>query len=112
LNDTVPEKIREHFETTKNLLLYSWFVYRFIPVAEFHAATTLEYALKERTDGKIKGLYRLIDHAVSKGWVKNEGFSNWQHRERMRDVHWIIEIIKVFLLEQPILQWTSPNTSL
>jgi len=52
LNDTVPEKIREHFETTKNLLLYSWFVYRFIPVAEFHAATTLEYALKE---GGIRG---------------------------------------------------------
>jgi len=85
LHDGVPEKIREHFETTKNLLLYSWFVYRFIPVAEFHAATTLEFALKERTGGKIRGLYKLIDHAVSKGWVKNEGFSNWQHRERVRE---------------------------
>lgn len=85
LHSGVPEKIREHFETTKNLLLYSWFVYRFIPVAEFHAASTLEYALKHKTDGKIRGLYRLIDHAISQGWVKNEGFSVWQNSKRMND---------------------------
>lgn len=85
LHDGVPEKIRQHFETTKNLLLYSWFVYRFIPVAEFHAASTLEYALKIKTEGKMRGLYRLIDHAISKGWVKNEGFRAWNERERMRE---------------------------
>ena len=43
-----PEFIREHFETAKNLLLYAWFVYRFIPVAELHAYSTVEMALKER----------------------------------------------------------------
>ena len=85
LHDGVPEKIREHFETTKNILLYSWFVFRFIPVAEFHAATTLEYALKHKTEGKIRGLNRLIEHAISEGWVKNKGFNIWQHHERMRE---------------------------
>ena len=85
LHDSVPEEIQQHFETTKNLLLYSWFVYRFIPVAEFHAASTLEYALKIKTDGKVRGLYRLIDHAISKGWVKNEGFKAWDERERLHD---------------------------
>lgn len=85
LHDGVPEKIRQHFETTKNLLLYSWFVYRFIPIAEFHSATTLEYALKLKSGGKIRGLSSLIVHAISRGWVKNEGFSSWQNRERMRE---------------------------
>jgi len=85
LHKGVPEKVREHFETTKNLLLYSWFVYRFIPVAEFHAASTLEFALKLKTGGKIKGLSKLISHAVDEGWVKNQGFSVWQNRMRMAE---------------------------
>ena len=65
--------------------MYSWFVFRFIPVAEFHAASTLEFALKHKTEGKIRGLYRLIEHAISQGWVKNEGFSAWRNRKRMND---------------------------
>ncbi len=84
LHAAVPEEVRQHFETTRNLLLYSWFVYRFIPVAEFHAACTLEYALKIKTDGGIKGLYRLIEHAIEMGWVSERGFSGWHHRERTR----------------------------
>jgi hypothetical protein len=83
LHEGVPEKIREHFETTKNLLLYSWFVYRFMPVADFHAAVTLEYALKTKAEGKVRGLYNLIDHAIKNNWVRNEGFSVWRNKKRM-----------------------------
>jgi hypothetical protein len=48
LDNTVPEEIYTHFETARNLLLYAWFVYRFIPVAEMQAYSSLEFALRAR----------------------------------------------------------------
>ena len=48
LHQCVPEDIRIQFETTRNLYLYAWFVYRFYPVAELHAYTCLEFALRAR----------------------------------------------------------------
>ena len=42
----VPEGVRVTFETAKNLLLYSWFCYRFMQVAELHGLGTLEMALR------------------------------------------------------------------
>lgn len=33
LNDNVPEEVRSHFESARNLALYSWFVYSFNVVA-------------------------------------------------------------------------------
>jgi hypothetical protein len=47
LDRNIPEAIRIHFETAKNLYLYAWFVYRFHNVAEQQALTTLEFALRE-----------------------------------------------------------------
>jgi hypothetical protein len=83
LHEGVPEKVRTHFETTRNLFLYSWFVWRFRAVAEWHSCATLELALKIKTKGKIKYLPKLIDYAIENGLVKNEGFSVWQSaRER------------------------------
>jgi hypothetical protein len=64
LHKGVPEDIRVQFETTKNLYLYAWFVYRFYPVAEHHAYTCLELALHERFEpemlaaGEKKGEFR------------------------------------------------------
>jgi hypothetical protein len=53
LNDNVPEEIRSHFETAKNLIIYSWFVYSFNTVAALHALASLEMAVKAKTgDGK------------------------------------------------------------
>lgn len=78
LHEGVPEKVRTHFNTTRNLFLYSWFVWRFRAVALWHALATLELALKMKTEGKIKCLRKLIDHAIRNGWVKNENFSIWQ----------------------------------
>ena len=48
LGQSVPAHIRDHFVTAKNLLLYSWFVYRFIPVAQLHLYSCLEFALRDR----------------------------------------------------------------
>jgi hypothetical protein len=97
LHENVPDDIRVQFETTKNLYLYAWFVFRFYPVAEHHAYTCLELALRERfetemlTSGVIKkksefgpGLKRLLTYAVKSGYLKDENFSVWQQHTEMR----------------------------
>lgn len=84
LVETVPENIREHFETAKNLLLYAWFVYRFIPVAELHAYSTVEMALRGRASQaslKTKNFKALLKLAIDRGWIVDDGFSIVQ-RER------------------------------
>jgi hypothetical protein len=84
LNESVPENIQIHFEVAENLLLYSWFVYRFIAIAEMQAYATTEYALRERigsTVGKKAGLRRLLAKAVSTGLIEDNGF---QHYVRLR----------------------------
>lgn len=73
LTDKVPEDIQEHFETGRNLLLYSWYVYPFIAVAQLHFSICLEAALRQRlgiertNDGPGPGLKRLIEAARSEG---------------------------------------------
>lgn len=91
LHEKVPNDIRIQFDTTRNLYLYAWFVYRFYPVARGHAYTALEYALRERFEvdmvaaGTKKrphgpGLRELLDHASASGHLRNEHFENWRHR--------------------------------
>lgn len=90
LNDAVPENVRVQLETTKNLFLYAWFVYRFYPVAELHAHTCLELALRARfwndfPPGKHgPGLRRLLKHAVTEGVLKNENFDVWRRTTALR----------------------------
>lgn len=88
-NAAVPHSIRVHFETAKNLYLYSWFVYRFYPVAEQQALTSLEFALRERLlqageSGKgkrrIRGLAAQLQRARALGFIRNEGL---KIRERL-----------------------------
>ena len=77
------------FETARNVYLYSWFVYRFYPVAEHQSLACLELALRERLKeeirtGEIKGkrptLRPLLKYAIEHGLVKNEGFATWRNR--------------------------------
>lgn len=88
LADAVPAPIREHFNTGKNLLLYAWFVYRFIPVAELHVYSTVEMALRERAkrEGRPERLDRkgkavpwkfseLLQMAVKERWIVDDGFA-------------------------------------
>jgi hypothetical protein len=84
LNAGVPEDVAQHFETAKNLYLYSWFIYRFQPVAEFQCMASLEYALRERlaqeiSSGKVKYkmLRGLLEYAIQNGLIRRDGFARW-----------------------------------
>lgn len=66
----VPESVRVHFETAKNLYAYAWFVYRFHAVAEQQALTSLEFALRERLEGEVTQF-------PSKGKRRPNGLSGW-----------------------------------
>lgn len=94
LNPSVPEDILQHIETVKNLYLYSWFIYRFQPVAEMQSLACLEFALRVRLADEIKarklkekrpGLQRLMRYAIDHSLVKNEGFARWV---RAQDPEW------------------------
>lgn len=95
LHEGVPEDIRIQFETVKNLYLFSWFVYRFYPVAQHQAYACLELALRERFESELSpvgkkkqkfgpGLKRLLSYAVDKGYLKNENFELWRRRVTVR----------------------------
>jgi len=94
LAEYVPLDIRVQFETTKNLYLYAWFVFRFYPVAQHHALTCLELALKTRYSEEIPKKYyknskqpmlrSLLQYAVDKGDISQEGFSSWKHHAELR----------------------------
>lgn len=62
LSDKVPEPVRSHFETAKNLILYSWFVYYFNAVAAMQAFASLEMAVRAKTNATKKdNFYDLLD---------------------------------------------------
>lgn len=97
LSEPVPGMIREHFETARNLLLYSWFEYRFMQVAELHAFASVEFALQDNIPEKIRnekickkcgakkiGLKYYLDIAIKEGWIKDSGFRNYRRAEKER----------------------------
>jgi transcriptional regulator with XRE-family HTH domain len=79
LDEAVPESIRTLFNTARNVLLYSWQVYRFTVVAELQAYATLEYALRERmgiggnSDGP--GLAKLLKRAARERLLSDDTFA-------------------------------------
>lgn len=104
----VPEEVRIHFETAKNLYLYAWFVYRFHMAAEQYVCSTLELALRERLvevlviarDAKRSpGLSKMLKLARNSGLVNNERFigrekwvmhrahERFSHEEMLRMIH-------------------------
>ena len=102
LHEKVPNEIRIQFETSKNLYLYSWFVYRFYPVTLQHAYTCLEYALRERFEAEMiekgerkqefgPGLKRLLSYAVENEYLRDENFKVWrrltENRARYRTIN-------------------------
>lgn len=84
LSVNVPDKIKSHFATALNLLVYSWFYYPFNVTAQFMAYTTVELALKEKYGVKRyskKSSFRtLLDRAVKDGLIKSKGFSHIQNK--------------------------------
>lgn len=96
LSETVPEEVRQQFETARNAWLYAFFAYRLLQVAILMAHTTVELALKEkaRREGlnPEMSLHDLLGKAIKCHWIADEGFSvvanqaeSWEeHRELLR----------------------------
>lgn len=78
LHAGVPLEVRSHFETARNLFVYSWFFYPFNVAAQLHAFLTAERALKERAGTSKGGFRRLLRMAVAKGWIRDKGFSGFE----------------------------------
>lgn len=91
LSAEVPEPIRIQFETARNLYAYAWFVFRFYPVAEQHALTSLEFALRERLATEVarsgtkrpSGLKGWLTEARKRGAISNDRFS-WRTERAMQ----------------------------
>jgi hypothetical protein len=65
LGANVPEEVRSHFETAKNLALYSWFVYSFNVVAAMQAFASLEMALRTISGDKTTPFKILLDKSFN-----------------------------------------------
>lgn len=99
LSDQVPQEIRNHFETGKNLFVYAWHVYRFHMVAEQHVLATLEMAVRLRLEAEAsvlppRGLAALLRAARSASLIANDRFrAQYQWAvERARHRHDIAEM--------------------
>lgn len=93
LSDAVPEQIRIHFETAKNVYLYAWCVYRFHMVAEHYVFSTLELALRERLNelglvppgkGRPRGLADWIRLAAKHSLINSGRFGPGDAMARRR----------------------------
>lgn len=74
----LPVDIRQKYETARNLLIYSWYCYRFFPVATLELYSTLELALRHvlgTQGGRGRpGLKALLSLARERGVLKAAGF--------------------------------------
>lgn len=71
----VPEKIRSHFETARNLIIDSWFYYPFNVTAELAAYTTVEFALRTKLNDPKTPFKLLLKNAIEAGLITDAGFS-------------------------------------
>jgi len=80
LTEVVPADIRNQFDLARNTYVYSWFDYEIVTLAEMHAYTVFEMAIRRRAQVENSGLKPkatmrvAIDHARKMGWLKNEDF--------------------------------------
>jgi hypothetical protein len=75
LHDGVPEPIRSHFETARNLIIYSWFYHPFNVTAQLSAYITVEFALRTKFNDRKTNFKGLVKKAVDAGLVTDNGFS-------------------------------------
>ena len=72
LTKEAPEDVRTAFETARNLMLYTWFVFEFQTVAELQAYGVLELALRQKRGPVASETHRprfaqLIQNALDEG---------------------------------------------
>jgi len=76
LHSGVPESIRSHFATARNLLAYSWFYYPFNVTAELLGYISVEFALRKKyPENKRASLKSLLERAINEGLLTEAGFS-------------------------------------
>ena len=91
LNNVVPQEIRGHFDIAKNLMLYSWFVRRFKHVAELHAFSSVEFAIRTKIKitrpdkSRIKNLKPLLEYAIMQKWIIDDGFPEIVKKRKQRE---------------------------
>lgn len=76
LMQSVPESVREQFDAARNLLPHSWFVYSFVPIAQLHALSSVEYAIRIKS-GKPLMLTAGLELAIKEQWIKDRGFRHY-----------------------------------
>jgi hypothetical protein len=77
LPDGVELDVRQQFDLARNLLVYTWFVYRFHAVSQLQALRALELALRRRVSrakGRA-GMKWLLEEAVRTGVLTPEDFA-------------------------------------
>jgi hypothetical protein len=88
LDETAPSSVREVFDTARNLLIYSWYAHRFLPVAQMQAIAALELALRVRlgVDAGAKHpptLQPLLARAVDEALVVGDRMRHFARRKRL-----------------------------
>jgi len=92
LHPSVPDNVRDLFDTALNLSLYSWFVYDFHPVADLTGFLAMEAALRTRAsqDNETlanKPLKTLMKHAIAAGWLAEDRITGRRELARARVQH-------------------------
>lgn len=102
LLDTAPQNIHLHFNTAKNLMLYSWFVSRFHHVSELHAFSTIELAIRTKIEMvtnnkcKIRNLKNLLEHAIRQKWIIDDGFPKMVEKKmRLKEYQEMLESVGI-----------------
>ena len=92
---SAPEAVYIEFDMARNLLLYSWFVFRFVAAAELYAYGALEHALRIKVKhtpvankSSFRGLKELLEHAVSQKWIRVELLPHYQRLEQIQTQEW------------------------
>ncbi len=76
LSENVPEEIRDQFNVTRNLIIYTWFCYSLEPTAVFKSYVLMEHALRLKCDDDETPFYHLVNKAVEEGLIVDKGFSH------------------------------------
>ena len=77
---SVPNKIIRQFDIARSVYVYSWFDYEMITLAEEHAYTVIEMAIRERAKDEKTGMNErtgmrgAIDHARARGWLSDDDY--------------------------------------
>ena len=74
-----PKEIRSQFDKARSAFRQSWFDYELTALAELQAYAVVEFALRMRLQeetGKHArwSLHRLLEEAVTRGWLRDSGF--------------------------------------